>query len=122
MNTSYYDINVVEIGTEAGMMAEEKMLILFNNMAPADLRSIAIVHDGKMLSKEIKAGDEMVIDDQVYKILFVGEKVNETMKDLGHATFHFNNEKSSDLPGTVCLEDKGMPEVNNGSTISFRSI
>ncbi|SFB00324.1 PTS system, glucitol/sorbitol-specific IIA component [Lentibacillus halodurans] len=119
MTNTYYNVNVVEIGSDASLMLEEKMVILFNNTVPEDLRSIAFVHDGGELTDEIKAGDQLVIDGDTFDILFVGDKVNETMRDLGHATFHFNGETISDLPGTVCLEDKSIPQISENSTISF---
>ncbi|SFE12145.1 PTS system, glucitol/sorbitol-specific IIA component [Lentibacillus persicus] len=119
MSNAYYNINVVEVGTEAPLMTEENMIILFNETVPADLKSIAFVHNGETISGEIKTGDKMVIDGEAFEILFVGDKVNETMQDLGHATFHFNGEATSELPGTVCLEKKSIPEISVGSTISF---
>ncbi|HLS08206.1 PTS glucitol/sorbitol transporter subunit IIA [Lentibacillus sp.] len=119
MANAYYNVNVVEVGSDAPLMTEENMIILFNHTVPADLKSIAYVHDGDTISEEIKAGDQMVIDGEAFDILFVGDKANETMKDLGHATFHFNGESSSDLPGTVCLEAKPIPEISVNSTISF---
>lgn len=119
MSNAYYNVNVVEVGSEAPLMTEENMIILFNETVPADLKSIAYVHNGDTISEEIKTGDKMVIDEDPFEILFVGDKVNETMQDLGHATFHFNGEANSELPGTVCLEAKPIPEISVNSTISF---
>jgi len=122
MTNSYYIVNVLEVGSEASLMLEEKMIILFNNTVPQDLKSIAFVHDGGELKGVIKAGDQMVIDGEDFDILFVGDKANETMKDMGHATFHFNGETSSELPGTVCLEEKPIPQIDTNSTISFKKV
>ncbi|WP_174614564.1 PTS glucitol/sorbitol transporter subunit IIA [Virgibacillus ihumii] len=119
MANSYYNINIVEVGSDAPLMLEEKMIILFNNTVPADLKSIAFVHDGGEFVDEIKAGDQMIIAGEAFDILFVGNKANETMKDLGHATFHFNGESNSELPGTICLEDKVIPTINENTIISF---
>ncbi|SDQ16047.1 PTS glucitol/sorbitol transporter subunit IIA [Virgibacillus salinus] len=120
MSNSFYEVKVVEVGEDAPLMFEEKMMILFNDTVPADLKSISVVHDGDSLTQDIKAGDEMVINDEPFKILFVGDKANETMKELGHATFNFNGDSHSELPGTVCLEQKQIPEVNEKMIISFR--
>lgn len=119
MPNAYYNINVVEVGPDAALMLEEKMVILFNHTVPEDLKSIAYVHDGGEIKEDIRAGDQMVIDGETFDILFVGGKANETMRDLGHATFHFNGETSSELPGTICLEDKPIPQISENSTISF---
>lgn len=119
MLNAYYSVNIVEVGSDAPLMTEEDMVILFNNTVPADLKSIAFVHNGDTISEEIKAGDKMVVDGEAFDILFVGDKVNDTMQDLGHATFHFNGENHSDLPGTVCLEAKPIPEISADSVITF---
>jgi PTS system glucitol/sorbitol-specific IIA component len=116
---SYAELNVVEIGADASLMFEEKIMILFNNSVPDDLKEIAVVHDSA-IQEEIEAGDEMVIDGEVFKILFVGDKVNETMNELGHATFNFSGESHSELPGTVCLEERPIPHISEGNKISFR--
>ncbi|ASN07297.1 PTS glucose transporter subunit IIABC [Virgibacillus necropolis] len=120
MTTTYTEINVVELGAEAGLMFEEKMMILFNDTVPADLKDIAVVHDKRLWTEEVKTGDEMVIDGEAFKVLFVGDKANETLKELGHATFHFNGSTNSDLPGTICLEAKPIPHLTSNSVISFR--
>ncbi|WP_234447046.1 PTS glucitol/sorbitol transporter subunit IIA [Virgibacillus salexigens] len=114
------DVNVVQVGPDAELMFEENMIILFNTSVPNDLKEIAIVHDGGGLAIALQAGDEMVIDKEVFQVLFVGDKVNETLADLGHATFHFNGESHSDMPGTVCLENKTIPPINENTVISFR--
>ncbi|RDW20689.1 PTS glucitol/sorbitol transporter subunit IIA [Oceanobacillus chungangensis] len=119
VKSPYLQINVTEIGEEASLMAEDGMIILFNDTVPFELKSIAVVHDNESITAELKAGDEMEIDGEAFKILHVGNKVSETMKELGHATFHFSGEDSSDMPGTVSLENKEIPQINKDSIISF---
>ncbi|CDO03531.1 PTS system glucitol/sorbitol-specific transporter subunit IIA [Oceanobacillus picturae] len=120
MTKPYVDVNVVQVGQDAELMLEENMIILFNSSVPNDLKEIAVVHDGGSLSIALQAGDEMLIDEEVFKVLFVGDKANETLTELGHATFHFNGESHSDMPGTVCLENKTIPPINENTVISFR--
>lgn len=120
MANVYYSATVVEVGQEASLMTEENMIILFNNSVPEDLKSIAYVHDGGEITEEIKAGDQLVVGGETFNILYVGDKANETMKELGHATFHFNGEADSEMPGTICLEAKPIPEITEQSTISFK--
>ncbi|SES92108.1 PTS system, glucitol/sorbitol-specific IIA component [Oceanobacillus limi] len=120
MVKSYVEVNVVEVGEEAALMFEEGMMILFNDTVPADLKGIAVVHDGRDFSGELQVGDHMVVDGESFEILFVGSKANETLKELGHATFNFDGETHSDMPGTVCLEKKPIPEMHENTTISFQ--
>ena len=115
-----YQSKVVEVGAQVSLFLEEKMLVLFNDSAPSDLRDIAVVHQACPLEDDIAVGDELVIDDQAFKVTFVGAKANQTMKELGHSTLAFNGAKEADLPGTICLEEKAIPSIDVSSQIIFR--
>ena len=115
-----YQSKVVEVGAQVSLFLEEKMLVLFNDSAPSDLRDIAVVHQACPLEDDIAVGDELVIDDQSFKVTFVGAKANQTMKELGHSTLAFNGAKEADLPGTICLEEKVIPSIDVSSQIIFR--
>ncbi|GAA4712204.1 PTS glucitol/sorbitol transporter subunit IIA [Brevibacillus fulvus] len=111
---------VVEVGAEVQLFLEEKMMVLFDQTAPADLRDIAVVHQGGVLREEIEAGDELVINGEGYRIHFVGSKANQTIRELGHATIAFNGMDNSDMPGTICVEDKLLPTIDISAEILFR--
>jgi glucitol/sorbitol PTS system EIIA component len=121
-----YQSRVTEIGSQVGLFLEEKMFILFNETAPADLRDVAIVHTHCSLEEDIKVGDELVIDNQSFKITSVGSKANETanetMRDLGHTTVALNGSTESEMPGTICVEEKGIPSINVSSQLIFRQV
>ncbi|MGY4689589.1 PTS glucitol/sorbitol transporter subunit IIA [Salibacterium sp. K-3] len=118
--STYFEADVTTIGPEVELMLEDNILILFNESATDDLKEISVIHNGKEVSGRIEEGDEFVIDDTPYKILFVGSKVNETMDDLGHATLQFNGERESDMPGTICLENGINNNITTSSKIQFR--
>ncbi|QKS73319.1 PTS glucitol/sorbitol transporter subunit IIA [Paenalkalicoccus suaedae] len=105
---------VTSIGAECELFLQEKMMILFHEDVPKELKEIAVVHNNRDIKDDVAAGDFLVIGDERYEILFVGSKANETLRELGHATFFFNGESSSDLPGNICLEDKAfaLPKEN----------
>lgn len=115
-----YQSTVIEIGADVDMFLEEKMMIIFNDSAPKDLRDIAIIHDIAPFEGEIEVGDELAFDNQTYKITFVGAKVNETVSELGHCTIAFNGADQADLPGTLCVEAKEMPNISVSTTIIFK--
>lgn len=113
---------IVELGKEWEMMKEVNMLILFNETAPQELKDIAVIHDSSGVKEKVAIGDHMYLGDESYKILFVGDVANETLRDLGHATFNFNGESHSDLPGTVCLEKKEIPRLEEGQEIVIKNM
>lgn len=111
---------IKELGNEWEMMKNESMMILFNENSPQELKDISVVHNGRA-EGEVKAGDIMELGDESYSILFVGGKANETLRELGHATFQFNGEDNSDLPGTICLEKKEIPDLEIGQKVIIKS-
>ncbi|MBB5179910.1 PTS system glucitol/sorbitol-specific IIA component [Planomicrobium koreense] len=113
-----YEANIKEIGEEVGIFAEENMMVIFNDTVPAELRSFAVIHEKADLQHQVEVGDILEINDESYEILFVGNKVNETLRDIGHCTISFSGEVSADLlPGTMCVEKKVMPELALGAAI-----
>ncbi|MCI2257272.1 PTS glucitol/sorbitol transporter subunit IIA [Domibacillus sp. PGB-M46] len=114
-----YQSTVTGLGVDVEMFAEEKMLILFNESAPKDLRDIAVSHTVVSLEGTIEAGDILSFDDQSYEITFVGGKVNETVSELGHCTIAFNGADHADLPGTMCVEEKAMPVITVSTKLSI---
>ncbi|MCM3788018.1 PTS glucitol/sorbitol transporter subunit IIA [Domibacillus indicus] len=115
-----YQSTVTSIGAEVPIFLEEKMVILFNESAPKDLLDIAVVHSIAPLEGTIEAGDILAFGDRAYKVTFVGNKVNETVGDLGHCTIAFNGADHADLPGTLCVEDKELPQISPSTIITIR--
>ena len=111
-----FEATVAEIGEMVQQLADEKMLILFNQSAPKELRDVAVMHRDQTNEGEVQVGDTLVLGDESYQILFVGDKANDTLRDLGHVTLKFNGEKN-DLPGSICLEDKPLPALTTGMVI-----
>lgn len=112
-----YEAKIIEIGEEVGIFSEENMMVIFNDSVPAELRSFGVIHEKVNLLGEIESGDVLEIAKEQYKILFVGSKVNDTLREIGHCTISFNGEASADLPGTMCVEKKPMPELALGAKI-----
>lgn len=113
-----YEAKIKEIGEEVEIFAEENMMVIFNDTVPAELRSFAVIHEKADLQQQVEAGDILEINDESYEILFVGSKVNETLRDIGHCTISFSGKVSEDLlPGTMCVEKKMMPELALGAEI-----
>ncbi|MBG9813662.1 hypothetical protein ABD68_19425 [Bacillus endophyticus] len=121
MKTIYQSI-VTEVGSQVELFLQEKMIILFNDSAPDDLRDVSVVHKRCSLEEDIKIGDELVIDNQSFKVTFVGNKVNETMRDLGHSTITFDGSSKSEMPGMICVEEKEIPTITSSSQLMFRQL
>jgi glucitol/sorbitol PTS system EIIA component len=112
-----YQARITELGEDTALFSAENMMVIFNETAPADLKSIGVIHEETDLVQNVEAGDLLQFDDESYEILFVGSKVNDTLKELGHCTIMFNGEAAADLPGTMTVEKKPLPQVHINSEI-----
>ncbi|TSB47252.1 PTS glucitol/sorbitol transporter subunit IIA [Alkalicoccobacillus porphyridii] len=117
--TPVYQTEFIELGSQTSIFLEENMLIIFNETVPADLKDISAVHKQTELLQNVEVGDTLHIQGEQYKILFVGEKANETLRDLGHCTIEFSGKSSSDLPGTLCVEKKDVPQLEVGGKLAI---
>lgn len=107
-----YESKITEIGADVEMFVEENMLVIFNETVPEALKSFGVIHEKAELLAQVESGDILEINGSQYNILFVGEKVNETLKEIGHCTIAFNGERDAQLPGTMCVEKKDLPALS----------
>lgn len=117
--TVIYESIITEVGEDVEAFTDENMLVIFNDTVPEELKSIAVIHEANMLKDDVESGDYFYINDVKFRILHVGDKVNETLKELGHCTIKFSSHEASDLPGTMCVEEKPIPEITKNMTIKF---
>lgn len=109
-----YSTIVKNLGPMAEDFIGEKMIILFNENAPAELAEFCLIHKGNNLTDTIEIGDILQINNTEYKIVAVGSEVQKNLANLGHIALRFNsNEDNESLEGSLYLEDKpiSLPEV-----------
>ncbi|MFT8319841.1 MAG: PTS glucitol/sorbitol transporter subunit IIA [Bacillus sp. (in: firmicutes)] len=114
-----YENKVQSIGAFANSFLEEKMIILFGNEAPQDLRdfcyNIQVVHvDG-----EIKPGQKLYINSDKFEITSVGDVVQRNLTTLGHISIRFDGSTIPELPGTLYLENKDVPTIELGTELKI---
>jgi PTS system glucitol/sorbitol-specific IIA component len=116
----YYSTTVQELGVNVHSFKEAKMLIMFNENAPEELREYCILHRGNELTDTVQAGDIFRLGSAEYKVVYVGSEVQKNLKNLGHITLRFNaNEEGEGLEGSLYLEDKPIVDVVPGDEISI---
>lgn len=113
-----YSTVVSGIGKMAEAFYEEKLIILFQDNAPDELADYCVLHAGNAVSDAIRMGDVLVIGGEEYEITYVGDVVQENLKQLGHITLRFDG-KTEGLEGSLCLEEKELPVICIGDSISI---
>ncbi len=112
-----YETKVNEINPQAEQFLAEKMVVLFGEEAPVELKPFCYIIEKNDLSCDIKAGHTLFIDDEPFKIIGVGDVVNKNLKDLAHITLNFSGDENLDMAGTLYLEDKNIPDISVGSKL-----
>ena len=97
-----YENKVKELGKDIMMMNGGDFIIIFGDSAPAELRDYCYSVDVNPINGEIKAGQTLKIDENEYKI-----------------TIRFNGMTEAELPGTLYVEEKPVPEIKVGTTIQI---
>ena len=97
----YYSTIVQELGAQVHAFKDARMLILFNENAPQELREYCVLQTD-------------------YKIVYVGSQVQKNLRDLGHITLRFNaNEEGENLEGSLYLENKEVGDIEPGEEIAI---
>ena len=117
---SLYETQIVDMGAEAEMFQAEGMMILFGEEVPEDLANYAYIINVNPVEGTIEEGMTLTIGSESYKITAVGDVVNKNLSNLGHITLKFNGATEPELPGTLNLEEKELPQVEAGTIISIQ--
>ena len=114
-----YKTKVINIGNEAEMFREEGMIILFGENAPESLSDYCYNIKVEPVAGEIEAGMELNIGSEKYSVTAVGSVVRKNLSELGHITIKFDGSREAELPGTLYVEDRALPEITIGEEISI---
>ncbi|MDF2903076.1 MAG: sorbitol transporter subunit [Bacillus sp. (in: firmicutes)] len=116
-----YENKVKSIGPLASSFLEEKMIILFGNEAPQDLKDYCFNIDVVDVIGEIQGGQVLFINNEKFKITSVGNLVQRNLTTLGHITIRFDGSALPELPGTLYLENKEIPSIELGTEFKIVS-
>ena len=121
MAKKYYSTKIVGIGGEVAKFTSlVKMLVIFDDsMVLPELRNFSVLHSGNKLTDVIKPGDVLQLAGSEFKILSVGNEVNNNIKSLGHIVIKFNDDKDDLLEGSIHVEDKPIPKIRIGDEIAI---
>ena len=119
-----YENQVKAAGECVEEFKDAGMFIIFGENAPDEIKDDEIKDycysvSVNPINGEIAPGQYVVIDGAEFKITCVGYEAPITLKGLGHCTFNFSGATEAELPGTIYVEAKPMPEVKIGTTLKI---
>ncbi len=121
MAKEYYKTKIIGIGGEVQRFLDvTKMVVLFDDsMVFPELREFSVLHSGNKLDGKIKPGDVLKIADSEFRIVKIGNDVQNNLKNLGHIVVKFDNGAGDLLEGSVHVEDKPIPHIRPGDEITI---
>lgn len=114
-----YENKIKALGNCVNEFQDENMFIMFGNNAPEELRDYCYSVDVNPVNGTICAGQVLKIGDSTYEITAVGEEAPVTLAGLGHCTIKFSGQTTVELPGTIYVENKHMPVMEEGTVIQI---
>lgn len=116
-----YRVGITGWGEEALMMID-KLLILFNDDAPQELKEVSVLCSKGELLSEPTVGDSLLIGECAFEIQAIGSVALNTLRELGHCTLMFTEVACSDvLPGAIYLKGNPitMADITVGTVIEI---
>ena len=92
-----YQATITEIGPYVAEFIDHNILVLFGDQVPEELAEFSIIHNGKELLGSLTIGDIVYLGDAEFKVLAVGEKASDNLKNLGHLILKFNGETEPEM-------------------------
>ena len=114
-----YKNQVKALGACVEEFKAEGIFIMFGDNAPDELKDYCYAVSVEPINGQIAAGQTLCIDDNEYKITAVGHEAPVTLAGLGHCTVCFSGSTEVELPGTIYVENKPMPVMQEGTIIQI---
>lgn len=114
-----YENKVKALGSCVNEFQSEHMFIIFGDNALEELRDYCYSVDVNPVNGTICAGQTLKVGSSAYKITAVGPEAPVTLAGLGHCTVNFSGQDTVDLAGTIYVENKPMPVIEEGTVIQI---
>ena len=88
-------------------------------MRPKSCMTCPLLHTKSPCFESVRRGDYLVIGEQSFRVTSVGEKVNETLREMGHCTIKFEGKDRSELPGILQVEASDDPILELHAPLMF---
>lgn len=114
-----FETKVIAIGQDAEDFKQEDMLLFFGEDAPPELSDFCYKITIAPIQEKIVPAMALCFNNEEYKITAVGEVAEENLRQLGHITVNFDGATTSEMPGTIYVEQKTLPDLKVGDTLSI---
>ncbi|MCD8879144.1 PTS glucitol/sorbitol transporter subunit IIA [Staphylococcus kloosii] len=119
--TLVFQTKIDQVGMFANKFFDEGLFILFSsNEVMSEIKNYCVLTSDSEIFQNIEKGQTLTIGDKDFEIIAVGHLVEENIKTRGHVTINaLNDPNDSTLPGTIYIEGKKLPKVEQGTKITI---
>lgn len=115
-----YDVTVTAIGDLVlQFMRLRNSLIIFDLDVPYNYANMVVSHTKSAVTAEPAVGDHVTIADREYTIAEIGDEAIKNLKEHGHVTFLFGDNRKVQQPGEISLTGDKAPRVMVGDQIQI---
>lgn len=113
-----YEVKMTNIGKDApAYLSSNSSFILLNEKIRPALADMVVEHTVGELVAEIVAGDKLKVGKSEFEVTFVGDSVNQNLREEGHCTIVVNGEAT--MPGQIAVKGIRPPRLRFGNEIKF---
>lgn len=122
MTRTVWQSTVTYLGTDAAMMFDAGVYILFGEPVPATVAEVSLVHNGSADPfTPLLVGDVFRLSDSAVTITEVGRLANTNFEELGHIVLYLNVPDAELLPGAVKATGSLTPPAIGDPIVITRS-
>lgn len=111
---------VVAVGEAVEEFLKAQILVFFQEGAPEELAEFSVLHAADINLATVAPGDVLLLGQESFDILAVGEVANQNLAQLGHLVVKANGATQVEMLGDVCVTAKPLPRLHVDDPIEIR--
>ena len=105
-----YEVKMTSIGKDAPAYLESNSaFILMNEKIRPTLTDMVVEHTVGEIAADIAVGDKLKVGKSEFDVTFVGNAVNQNLREEGHCTIVVNGEAT--MPGQIAVKGVRPPRL-----------
>lgn len=115
-----FKTKIIEVGKSADYFRGQGLMVLFSEAVEGIPMDYSYRIYKVPVTDNIQEGMAVYLDDEPYKITAVGNDVCHNLNEYGHITMRFDGSKKATMPGTLYLEEKKLPDIDEDMAVEIR--
>lgn len=113
-------MKVISVG-ERALNAEDGLVILFGKEVSDRLKEVSVIQEFEHIDQfDVKKGMQLMVDDQQYRVAYVGDLVKSNLETVHHTVLDFNAVPDEPRSNAIYLEPQNFPVIHAGSQIIIK--